>query len=161
MRALAFAFAAAATFAAPASGENPLAHIGGATYGESRITASTVRYWNNCTAGLEVGANTALHDCSRIIGARLSHTRTAAALYYRGRIYRDLGMHARASADFQSAYVAFNAILAADAEDALAIYGRGLSAIGLGHQAEGAADIDRATDIDANIAAALAQRIEF
>ena len=161
MRALILAFAVAAAFTAPAFAEAGLAHVGGASYGEARITASTARYWNNCAAGVEVGAVLAVHDCGRIIGARLSRTRTASALYYRGRAYRDVGRASDAHADFNSAISAFEQILRDNSNDPVALYGRGLSLIGLGRTADGAADIDRATAINANVAADFAHRVTF
>lgn len=161
MRALVLAFVAAAALTATAFAEAGLAHVGGASYGEARITASTARYWNNCAAGIEVGAALAVHDCGRIIGARLSRTRTASALYYRGRAYRDVGRVSDAHTDFRSAISAFEQILRDDSNDPVALYGRGLSLIGLGHVAEGSAEIDRATALNANVAADFAHRVTF
>lgn len=160
MRAIVFAIAVSA-FAAPALADPGLAHIGGASYGEARITASTARYWNNCTAGIEVGAALVAHDCGRIIGARLSRTRTASAYYLRGRAYREVGRTADAQADFQSACTTFEHILKDNADDPMAIYGRGVSLIGLGRSSEGETEINRATAIDANVAAAFARRVTF
>ncbi|MFT3728966.1 MAG: hypothetical protein QM759_14175 [Terricaulis sp.] len=160
MRAVCLAIAALA-LVAPAFADPGLGHIGGSTYGEDRITASTARYWNNCVTGVDVGASLVLHDCSRIIGARLSRTRTASALYFRGRAYRDLGRTSEAQSDFLRARVSFDRILYADAGDAMALYGRGLSLIGLGRSTQGAADIDRATAIDSNVAADFARLVTF
>lgn len=162
MRAFMLAFiAATAVLTATALADPGLAHVGGASYGEARITASTARYWNNCAAGIEVGAALAVHDCGRIIGARLSRTRTASALYLRGRAYRDVGRSTEAHADFQDAFTTFEQILRDDTDDPIALYGRGLSLIGLGRTAEGAADIDRATNLNANVAADFSHRVTF
>jgi tetratricopeptide (TPR) repeat protein len=161
LRAPLFALAAISLVTLPAAAEPGLAHVGGATYGEARITASTARYWNNCAAGVEVGATLAVRDCGRIIGARLSRTRTASALYYRGRAYRDVGRSTEARADFQDAFTTFEQILHDDTDDPIALYGRGLSLIGLGRTAEGAADIDHATNLNANVAADFSHRITF
>lgn len=160
MRVILLAVAAAAV-AAPALAEVGLAHVGGASYGEARITATTARYWNNCAAGVEVGAELAVHDCGRIIGARLSRTRTASALYYRGRAYRDVGRLTDAHADFRTAVATFEQILRTDTDDPVALYGRGLSLIGLGRTTEGAAEIDRATSVSANVAADFSHRVTF
>jgi hypothetical protein len=155
------AFAAAGVLSGAALADPGLAHVGGASYGEARITASTARYWNNCAAGVEVGAVLAVRDCGRIIGARLSRTRTASALYYRGRAYRDVGRSSEARADFQDAFTTFEQILHDDANDPIALYGRGLSLIGLGRTAEGAANIDQATNLNANVAADFSHRVTF
>jgi tetratricopeptide (TPR) repeat protein len=153
--------AIATVFAVPAFAEPGLAHVGGASYGEARITATTARYWNNCAAGIEVGAALAVHDCGRIIGARLSRTRTASAQYLRGRAYRDVGRAFEARGDFEEAVATFEQILRDDAGDPIALYGRGLSLIGLGRTAEGAADIDRATARNGNVAAEFSHRVTF
>jgi hypothetical protein len=161
MHACAFALATTALLATPAFADAGGTQAGGVAYADVGITASTARYWNNCVDGIAVGAGTAVHDCGRIVGARLSRRRTATAYYYRARAYSELGMSSSASGDFRNSLTTFEQILRSDDDNALAIYGRGLSLIGLGREAEGAADIDRATTLDANVAADFARRFTF
>jgi hypothetical protein len=117
----------------------------GAHVGELSPLSPTHRYWEAC---LGDDADAAVHACGRIIGARVSGLHTAAAHYFRSVALQSAGEPARAQRDLRRAYYSFNDMLRGrQEEDALALYGRGLSLVRMGHQAEGEADIARAVAI--------------
>jgi tetratricopeptide (TPR) repeat protein len=109
--------------------------------GELSRLSPTHRYWEACLTG---EAETAVHGCGRVIGARISREHTAAAHYFRSIAYRSLGEDRRALRDLRRAYYTFYDIVFEEERNALALYGRGLSLIRMGHEAEGQADLDRA-----------------
>jgi tetratricopeptide (TPR) repeat protein len=145
MRLFASAVLLAAALAAPPamaqSGwgmSNPV----GANVGELGQLSPTQRYWAACL-GDDVDA--AIHGCGRIIGARVSGLHTATAHYFRSVALQASGEDERALRDLRRAYYSFNDMIRGhDEEDALALYGRGLSLVRLGRRAEGEADMARA-----------------
>jgi len=116
----------------------------GAHVGELGQLSPTHRYWQAC---LSAEAATALHGCGRIIGARVSREHTAAAHYFRSIALASLGEDRRALRDLRRAYFSFVDILFEDDANALALYGRGLSLVRMGHEAEGRADMAAALAI--------------
>jgi tetratricopeptide (TPR) repeat protein len=109
--------------------------------GELSRLSPVHRYWEACLTG---EAETAVHGCGRVIGARISREHTATAHYFRSIAYRSLGEDRRALRDLRRAYFSFYDIVFEEERNALALYGKGLSLIRMGHEAEGQADLDRA-----------------
>ncbi|MGD9979027.1 MAG: hypothetical protein AB7H66_12430 [Hyphomonadaceae bacterium] len=145
MRLLAAAFALAATLAsAPAASaqagwgmsEPERGHVG-----ELSPLSPTHRYWRACL-GEDIEA--AVHGCGRVIGARVSREHTAAAHYFRSVALQSFGDDEHALRDLRRAYYSFVDILRGEETNALALYGRGLSLIRMGHRGDGEADIARA-----------------
>lgn len=117
----------------------------GAHLGELSQLSPVHRYWEAC---LGEDADAAIHGCGRVIGARVSGLHTAAAHYFRSVALQASGEHERAQRDLRRAYYSFSDMLRGrGAGDALALYGRGLSLVRMGHEAEGEADIARAIAI--------------
>jgi hypothetical protein len=113
----------------------------GAHVGELSQLSPTHRYWETC---LGSDAEAAVHGCGRVIGARVSRVHTAAAHYFRSIALQSVGEDQRALRDLRRAYFSFVDILREEENNALALYGRGLSLIRMGHETEGEADIARA-----------------
>lgn len=99
------------------------------------------RYWAACVG--ESG-EVAVRACGRVIGARVSRIHTASAHYFRSVSLSAAGEDERALRDLRRAYYTFTDIVRANDRDALALYGRGLSLVQMGHQTEGEADMARA-----------------
>lgn len=112
--------------------------------GELSPLSPTHRYWAAC---LGEGGDAAVHACGRVIGARVSRIHTASAHYFRSVALSAAGDDERALRDLRRAYYTFTDIVRADDRDALALYGRGLSLVQMGHRAEGEADMARAVAI--------------
>jgi hypothetical protein len=147
MRLLAAAFAIAAlSLATPSFAQAGwgMSEPAGGHIGELSMLSPAHRYWDACRGE---DPEAAVHGCGRMIGARVSRAHTASAHYFRSVALSALGDHEAARRDLVRAYVMFTDSVRADAEDALALYGRGLTQIRLGWQAEGEADIARASEI--------------
>lgn len=148
MRMFASAVLLAAALAAPPamaqSGWGMSEPVGGHV-GELSPLSPTHRYWAAC---LSDDPDAAIQACGRMIGARVSSLHTAAAHYFRSVALQSSGDEERALRDLRRAYYSFNDMLRGrDEEDALALYGRGLSLVRMGRQAEGEADMARAIAI--------------
>ena len=148
MRLFASAVLLAAALAAPPalaqSGWGMSSPAGGHA-GELTPLSPTHRYWEAC---LGDDTDAAIHACGRIIGARVSGLHTATAHYFRSVALESAGEGERAQRDLRRAYYSFNDMLRGrEEEDALALYGRGLSLVRMGHRAEGEADMARAIAI--------------
>lgn len=147
MRLLAAAFvAAAALVATPASAQSgwgmsePISgHVG-----ELSQLSPTHRYWETCRSG---DAQVVPRACGRLIGARVSRLHTASAHYFRSIALETLGDSEESLRDLRRAYSIFALAVDENANDANALYGRGLTLIRLGHQADGEADITRANSL--------------
>jgi tetratricopeptide (TPR) repeat protein len=136
---------AAALAAPPAMAQSGwgMSSPAGAHVGELSPLSPTHRYWTAC---LGDDTDAAIHACGRIIGARVSGLHTATAHYFRSIALQSAGEDDQAQRDLRRAYYSFNDMLRGgrEEEDALALYGRGLSLVRMGHRAEGEADITRA-----------------
>lgn len=102
----------------------------------------THRYWEICRGD---DAEAAVRACGRMIGARVSRMHTATAHYFRSVALKSLGQDQRAVRDLRRAYYSYVDILFEQDDNAVARYGRGLSLIQMGREAEGEAEIARAT----------------
>ncbi len=110
--------------------------------GELGQLSPTQRYWTAC---LGDNIDAAIHGCGRVIGARVSGLHTATAHYFRSVALQSSGEDERAVRDLRRAYYSFNDMLRGrEDENALALYGRGLSLVRMGHREEGQADMARA-----------------
>ena len=138
--AILLAVALAASPASAQSGWGMSKPVGGHA-GELSPLSPTHRYWANC---LGEDSDSAIHACGRIIGARVSSLHTATAHYFRSIALQSAGENERALRDLRRAYYSFNDMLGGREGDALALYGRGLSLMRMGYEAEGEADIARA-----------------
>lgn len=112
--------------------------------GELSPLSPTHRYWTAC---LDEDGDDAVRACGRVIGARISRIHTASAHYFRSVALRAAGEDERALRDLRRAYYTFTDIVRANDRDALALYGRGLSLVQMGHRSEGEADMARAAAI--------------
>ncbi|MEQ1817826.1 MAG: hypothetical protein ABL871_04385 [Terricaulis sp.] len=140
------ALAIAATLAAPAAAQsgpgmsNPPAR----TMGELSQLSPTHRYWEICQGD---DAEAAVRACGRMIGARVSRMHTATAHYFRSIALQSLGHDERALRDLRRAYYSYVDLLQDEDDNAVARYGRGLSLIRMGRQAEGEAELQRAAAV--------------
>jgi hypothetical protein len=144
MRPLAAAFAFVALLSAPSAFAQAgwgMSQPAGAHVGELGQLSPTARYWTAC---LGDEAEAALHGCGRVIGARVSRVHTAAAHYFRSLALSTVGEDERALRDLRRAYFSFSDMVFENESDAVAIYGRGLSLVRMGHRAEGEAEMARA-----------------
>lgn len=144
MRLLATTFVVAAALAAtPAhaqSGWGMSEPISGHV-GELSQLSPAHRYWETCKSG---DAEAVTRACGRLIGARVSRLHTAAAHYFRSIALETLGDNEQSLRDLRRAYSIFAFAVDENADDPNALYGRGLTLIRLGHQADGETDIARA-----------------
>ena len=79
-----------------------------------------------------------------MIGARVSRMHTATAHYFRSVALKSLGQDDRALRDLRRAYYSYVDLLSDETDNTVARYGRGLSLIRMGREAEGQAEIERA-----------------
>jgi hypothetical protein len=114
------------------------------TMGELSQLSPTHRYWEICQSD---DAEAAVRACGRMIGARVSRMHTATAHYFRSIALKSLGHDERALRDLRRAYYSYVDLLYEEEDNAVARYGRGLSLIRMGRQAEGEAEIQRATAV--------------
>ncbi|MCX7359454.1 MAG: hypothetical protein NT015_15100 [Alphaproteobacteria bacterium] len=142
----ALAIAATLVVAAPAAAQsgpgmsNPTTR----SYGELSQLSPTHRYWEICRGD---DAEAAVRACGRMIGSRVSLMHTATAHYFRSIALKSLGEDDRALRDLRRAYYTYVDLLRDEEDNAVARYGRGLSLIRMGHEAEGEAEIARATAV--------------
>ncbi|ANP46032.1 hypothetical protein [Candidatus Viadribacter manganicus] len=111
--------------------------------GELSQLSPTHRYWEICLTG---AGEEAVRACGRVIGARVSRLHTATAHYFRSVALTSMGRDERALRDLRRAYFSYVDLLFEEEDNALARYGRGLSLIRLGREAEGEEDITRARE---------------
>lgn len=150
MRLLAAVFVAAALMVAPAhaqSGWGMSEPISGHV-GELSQLSPAHRYWQTCRSGDPEAVTRA---CGRLIGARVSRLHTASAHYFRSIALETLGHGEQSLRDLRRAYSIFALAVDENADDANALYGRGLTLIRLGHQADGEADIARANAMSGDV----------
>jgi tetratricopeptide (TPR) repeat protein len=147
MRLLAVSVAAFVTFAAaPAFAQSGwgMSQPTGGHVGELSRLSPAYRYWDACRTE---EADVAAHACGRVIGARVSRVHNGAAYYFRSVALEAMGNSERALSDLRRAYTIFAYELDSDADNAFALYGRGLTLIRLGDRADGEADIARAVEL--------------
>lgn len=141
----ALAIAATLVVAAPAAAQSgPGMSNPTRTVGELSQLSPTHRYWEVCRGD---DAEAAVQACGRMIGARVSRMHTATAHYFRSIALKSLGQDDRALRDLRRAYYSYVDLLHEEEDNAIARYGRGLSLIRMGREAEGAAEIERARAI--------------
>ncbi len=139
----ALAIAATLIVAAPAAAQSGpgMSNPPTRTVGELSQLSPTHRYWEICQSG---DAEAAVRACGRMIGARVSRMHTATAHYFRSIALQSLGHDDRAVRDLRRAYYSYVDLLSEEDDNAIALYGRGLSLIRMGREAEGEAELQRA-----------------
>ena len=148
----AFAIAVGLAVAAPAAAQsgpgmsNPTTR----SLGELSQLSPTHRYWEICRGD---DPEAAVRACGRMIGARVSRMHTATAHYFRSIALKSLGQDDRALRDLRRAYYSYVDLLHDEEDNAIARYGRGLSLIRMGRDAEGQAEIERAVAVSEGRAA--------
>lgn len=143
MRLLAALAIAATLIAAPAAAQSGPGMSDPTTrsLGDLSQLSPTHRYWAICRSD---DAEAAVRACGRMIGARVSRMHTATAHYFRSVALKSLGQDDRALRDLRRAYFSYVDLLYEENDNAIARYGRGLSLIRMGREAEGEAEIERA-----------------
>jgi len=139
----ALAIAATLVVAAPAAAQSGPGMSDPTTrsLGELSQLSPTHRYWEICRGD---DAEAAVRACGRMIGARVSRMHTATAHYFRSVALKSLGQDDRALRDLRRAYYSYVDLLSDETDNTVARYGRGLSLIRMGREAEGQAVIERA-----------------